>query len=117
MSVYAQKPGVLDLDGIAGDEFTFTASFDVDLTGYTVTVGFYKVSDGTSILTPTPEVTPGTSSTVRITLTEANTAALFAAMSPVAGVARQRVRWFLRWVSPTGYTRTVLSGNVFLGVS
>lgn len=115
MAVFEQLPAVLDLAVVAGDEFTFTAGFNVDLTGYTVTGSVFNPATGSSVATPTLTVTPGTTSTVTLTLTETQTQAVYAASSPTNGSPTVRMRWFLRWVTPAGYTRTVLSGLARIG--
>lgn len=112
-TVYSQLPGDLALAIVRGDEVSFSAVFDgVNLTGYTVTAGVYSgfgsTATETLVVTPTVTVTTNsasgvTSSTVQVSMTETQTYAI----SPT-GVSR----WFLRWVSPGGVTRTVLSGTV-----
>ena len=96
-----------------GDEVNFSAVFAAfNLTGYTVTAavysGFGATATDTPVATPAVTVTMATvssvtSSTVQISMTETQTLAI----SPT-GLSR----WYLRWVSPGGVTRTVLSGNV-----
>lgn len=113
MSTFSQIPGDLDLALVRGDEVTFSAVFaGVDLTGYTVTAavysGFGADATATPVTVPTVTVTTATansvtSSTVQVSLTETQTTAI----SPTGSS-----RWYLRWVSPGGVTRTVLSGNV-----
>jgi hypothetical protein len=113
MAVFSQIPGDLDLRIVRGDEVTFSAVFAAtNLTGFTVTAavysGFGATATDTPVATPTVTVTMATvnnvtSSTVQISMTETQTAAI----SPTGSN-----RWFLRWVSPGGVTRTVLSGTV-----
>jgi hypothetical protein len=113
MAVFSQIPGDLSLQLVRGDEVTFSAVFaGVDLTGFTVTAavysGFGATATNTPVATPAVTVTMATvnnvtSSTVQVSMTETQTAAI----SPTGSN-----RWFLRWVSPGGVTRTVLSGNV-----
>lgn len=113
MATFTQLPGTLDLAFVKGDEVSFSASFaGVDLTGYTLTSGIYNASlnSVTDLVTPTLAMTTATSggvvtSTVSVSLTETQTAALSTAI---------RNRWYLRWVSPGGVTRTIVSGNVTL---
>ena len=112
-TVYSQLPGDLTLQLVRGDEVSFSAVFaSVDLTGYTVTAGVYSgfgpTATDTLVVTPTVTVTTATannvtSSTVQVSMTETQTAAI----SPTG-----TSRWYLRWVSPGGVTRTVLSGVV-----
>jgi hypothetical protein len=112
-ATYSQLPGDLTLAIVRGDEVSFSAVFaTVNLTGYTVTAavysGFGATATDTPVATPTVTVTTAssggvTSSTVQISLTETQTLAI----SPTG-----TSRWYLRWVSPGGVTRTVLSGVV-----
>ena len=111
MATYSQLPGGLDLAIVRGDEVTFSAVFaGVNLAGYTVSAavysGFGATATDTPVATPTVTVTTATtsgvtSSTVQVSMTETQTAAI----SPVG-----TSRWYLRWISPGGVTRTVLSG-------
>jgi hypothetical protein len=117
VAVFKQRPGVLDLEMISGDEFAFTATFELNLSGYTLTSGVYKVSDSSLVVTPTLTITTGSTSTVKVSLTETQTTSIFDAGNPSQGTPRERMRWWLRWVDPTGYTRMALSGNVVIGVS
>lgn len=113
MATFSQLPGELTLQLVRGDEVNFSAVFTaVDLTGYTVTSGVYAgigaAATETLIVTPAVSVSVATaagvtSSTVQVSLTETQTYAL----SP-----NTIQRWYLRWVSPGGVTRTVLSGAV-----
>lgn len=113
MATYSQIPGELTLQIVRGDEVTFSAVFSaLDLTGYTVSAAVYTGTGSTATNTPvaTPAVTVTTAtvggvtnSTVQVTMTETQTLAI----SPTSSN-----RWYLRWVSPGGVTRTVLSGPV-----
>jgi hypothetical protein len=110
---FTQVPIDFPLQFVRGDEVAFSRVFTgVDLTGFTVTAavysGFGSTATNTPVATPSVTVTMATvnnvtSSTVQISMTETQTLAI----SPT-GLSR----WFLRWVSPSGVTRTVLSGNV-----
>ena len=112
-ATYSQLPGDLSLALVRGDEVTFSAVFTgVDLSSYTVSAavysGFGPTATDTPVATPTVTVTTATSggvtsSTVQISMTETQTAAI----SPVG-----TSRWYLRWVSSSNVTRTVLSGIV-----
>jgi len=112
-ATYSQLPGDLTVAIVRGDEVSFSAVFaGVNLTGYTVSAGVYSgfgaTATETHVATPTVTVTTATvggvtSSTVQISMTETQTYAI-----SLTGVSR----WYLRWVSPGGVTRTVLSGIV-----
>lgn len=108
MATYSQLPGDLNLELVKGDEFPFAATFNLDLTGYTLSAGVVNAATLASVGTPTITMTTATSggtttTTVSFLLTETQTTAL---------VVGTRYRWFFRWVSPLGVTRTVLSGVV-----
>lgn len=110
---FSQVPINFPLRFVRGDEISFSRVFTgVDLTGYTVTAAVYAglgaAATSTSVATPSVAVTTATvagvtSSTVSVSMTETQTTAI----SP-AGT----IRWYLRWVSPGGVTKTALSGNV-----
>lgn len=107
MATFSALPGELNLSLVRGDEFTFTANFNVDLTGYTRAASVYNDATNAELAAPAMTVattTTGgvTTSAVTFTLTENQTAALTAA----------RMRWYFRWVTPGGFTRTVLAGIV-----
>jgi len=111
MSVYSQLPAVLDLQLIRGDELNFVAQFPgIDLTAGTLSSAIYDASTaaGTTVQTPGLSVSVVTTggvpaSTVGVSVVETQSLAL-----SIAG----RYRWYLRWVSPGGVTRTYLAGNV-----
>jgi len=110
MATISILPASLTLRCFSGDEFKITLDFDVNLTGYTIESDIYRlgtptVVDGQSI-TPTTSIDQFTisvlsteSGTIRISLTEEQTAAL-----------NGSYRFLLRWVPPGGVTRTVLNG-------
>jgi hypothetical protein len=112
MATYSQSPGALDLQFIRGDELNFSAQFAaVDLTSGTLTASVYDATSttATAVTTPGLSVSVVTSSgvpttTVLVSLVETQTSSL-----DVDG----RYRWFLRYVSSGGVTRTYLAGNVF----
>lgn len=114
MPSYLQLPATCDLQFIRGDELPFTVQFPGrDLTGYTLTSGVYVAGteDAFVVQTPTLEVnvttTNGVPTTaVTVVLVETQTAALS---------IFNRYRWFLKWVSPGGLTRTLLAGNCIAG--
>jgi hypothetical protein len=107
MAAYNQLPGELNLSLIRGDEFTFAATFNADLTGYTRAASIYNDQTNAELAAPTMALTTATAggvttSTITFTLSETQTAALSAT----------RMRWYFRWVTLGGYTRTVLAGTV-----
>jgi len=123
MATLKQLPAPLDLSFIAGDEFNFTLRFrapsgtttvPLDLTGYTITAVVF-VSRVRAGATSPPAIgstlfTPGltidrTGGTVVVSISETNSALL---QNPDV----LAVRWYVRWVSPGGVTRTVSSGSV-----
>jgi hypothetical protein len=114
-SEYSVLPSNLNLAFVRGDEFGMLLDFDVDLSGgYTFTAPVYevsKVSNGSITAGATPMSFTTTavnlaSGQINLSLQETQTATLDPAKS---------YRWYLRWVSPTLVTRTVLSGSVTIG--
>ena len=110
MSTIEQLPGDLGLVMVIGDEFKFTAIFNVDLTNYTLTSAVVNSTTQETVFTLTPvqvvqTVAGAVQTTLSFDITEAQTSMLTSA-------AGARYRWFLRWVTPSGETRTVLSGKV-----
>jgi hypothetical protein len=105
MATWSQLPATLDLALIRGDEVNFAVDFDVNLTGYTLEVAIYNSGTpaATVVATPTITTTSLANGQLGIGLTETQTGAL---------AAGGRFRWYFRWVTPGGVTRTVLSGNV-----
>lgn len=104
MATFKQLPGRLNLALIRGDEFPFDATFNVDLTGYTVEASIYDASTEGPVAEPTLNVVPGAeASVVEFLLDESETEQL---------VAGSRLRWYLRWTTPEDVTRTVLAGTV-----
>jgi hypothetical protein len=110
MATYSLLPGSLTLRCFSGDEFAVTLDFDLDLSGYTFTTDIYQLGASTivdgQLVTPvtsyeqfTVTVLSYTTGTLRLSLTEAQTADL-------AG----QYRFYLRWVAPGDVTRTVLNG-------
>jgi hypothetical protein len=121
MATFQQIPGTLDITfvggGGSGDEVAIALDFDQDLTGYTITAPIYVTnvyastgggqglvttvgSTATSFAVQPTNLSQGQ---VTIALSETQTGNL----SPSVGY-----RWYMRWVSPSFVTRTVLSGTV-----
>ena len=96
---------------VRGDELNFVAQFTgIDLTTGTLSAAVYDASTpgGTVIQTPGLSVSVATASgvptsSVSLSFVESQTLSL-----SIAG----RYRWFVRWVSPGGVTRTYVAGNV-----
>ncbi len=108
MADYSQLPGTLNLWFVRGDEMPISATFNVDLTGYTLSAAIFNETTQASVAVPTIAMTTATSgsvttSTVTLNWTETQTGDL---------LTTTRYRWFFRWVSPAGVTRTVLAGQV-----
>jgi hypothetical protein len=112
MATYSQLPGALDLQFVRADELNFVAQFPgMNLTTGTVSASVYDATSAasTSVATPGLSVSVVTTggvpaSTVTVSLVETQTGALS---------ATGRYRWFMRYVSAGGVTRTLLAGNVF----
>jgi hypothetical protein len=108
MPDYSALPGVLNLSLVKGDEMEFTATFNANLTGYTLSSQIINEATQANVAAPTITSTTATSNnvtttTVKFSWTETQTGALS---------VTTRYRWYFRWVTPAGFTRTVLSGSV-----
>lgn len=115
---FTQLPGTLDIEFVVGDEVGGPSiDFDRDLTGYTFEAPIYVTQIfatgvggtgssegvGETVTNWAINVVSAADGTLALGLTEAQTSLL----SPGT-----LYRWYLRWVDPSGYTRTVLSGTV-----
>jgi hypothetical protein len=117
MPVVSQLPGDLTVELVVADEMSFTLDLDVDVTGYTFTAGVYVVSTngffgggggtvnavGATAITPTITVANAAAGTLTWGVSEAQTVTLSPAI---------KYRHFVRWVTPAGVTRTVVSGDL-----
>jgi hypothetical protein len=116
-ATFSQLPGDLTITHVIGDEVNFTLDLDVDVTGYTFTAGVYVVSTngffgggggtinavGATAITPTITVVNAAAGTLSWGVSEAQTVTLSPAI---------KYRHFVRWVTPAGVTRTVVSGDL-----
>lgn len=114
-SEYSILPSNLNLAFVRGDEFGMLLDFDVDLSGgYTFTAPIYEVSrvlngsvtGGSVALNFTITSVNLASGQINLSLQENQTSTLDPSKT---------YRWYLRWVSPTLVTRTVLSGAITVG--
>lgn len=105
MASFTQLPGSLDLAFVKGDEISFAMDFAADLTDYDLEAAVYNsASAQTPVVAPiTIDVIDIEAGTMTLSLTETQTDALG---------ANGRYRWYFRWITPGGVTRTVVSGNV-----
>jgi hypothetical protein len=117
MPTFSQLPGDLTVEFVVADEVNFTLDLDVDVTGYTFTAGVYVVSTtgffgggggtinavGATAITPTITVVNAAAGTLSWGVSEAQTVTLSPAI---------KYRHFVRWVTPAGVTRTVVSGDL-----
>lgn len=116
MPTFSQLPGDLTIEHVIGDEVNFTLDLDVDVTSYTFSAGVYVVSTqgfqggnggttpgiGSTAFTPTITVANAAAGTLTWGASEAQTGTLSAGI---------RYRHFVRWVTPSGVTRTIVSGD------
>jgi hypothetical protein len=116
MPTVSQLPGDLTVEFTVGDELNFTLDLDVDCTGFAFTAGVYVVSTngffgggggtvnavGATAITPTITVVNAAAGTLVWGVTEAQTVTLSPAI---------RYRHWVRYVTPAGITRTVVSGD------
>jgi hypothetical protein len=117
MPTFSQLPGDLTVVFVVADEVNFTLDLDVDVTGYQFTAGVYVVSTngffgggggtinavGATAITPTITVVNAAAGTLSWGVSEAQTVTLSPAI---------KYRHFVRWVTPAGVTRTVVSGDL-----
>ena len=117
MAAFSQLPGTLDITFVQGDEVAVALDFDRDLTGFQITNTVYVTAVfasglggsgfvvGVGATAATFSITPTDLAAGQITigLSEQQTALLNSAIA---------YRWYMRWVDPALFTRTVLSGTV-----
>lgn len=117
MPTFSQLPGDLTVTFVVGDEVTFTLDLDVDVTGYSFTAGVYVVSVngfvgggggainavGETAITPTITIANASAGVLTWGVSEAQSITLSPAI---------KYRHFVRWVTPSGVTRTVVSGDL-----
>lgn len=120
MPTYSQLPGDMPLEFVSGDELGFLLDFNADVTGYSYQAVIYEYSTTSTFTSPSGVTTAGSIvatflvtpideslGKVNLSLTESQTAAL---------TTGGKYRWFFRWVTNGGVTRTVLSGKVTVSV-
>ena len=117
MPTFSQLPGDLTVTFVVGDEVNFTIGLGADVTDFAFTAGVYVVSAngffgggggtvnavGATAITPTITVVNAAAGTLSWGASEVQTATLSPAI---------KYRHFVRWVSPSGVTRTVISGDL-----
>jgi hypothetical protein len=117
MATFSQLPGDLAVTFVVADEVNFTLDLDVDVTGYTFSAGVYVVSTngffgggggtvsavGATAIVPTITVVNAAAGTLAWGVNETQTASLSPAI---------QYRHFVRWVTPSGVTRTIVSGDL-----
>lgn len=116
MAQFTQLPAELGVTFVSGDEVNISLDFSSDLTGYTFQNVIYvsgniAAGGGSGFVNTIGEAAASFTITetnlsegrLGLGLTETQTSLLTPANS---------YRWYLRWVSPGGVTRTVLSGPV-----
>lgn len=126
MATLKQLPAPLDLALVAGDELPFTLRFKAgtgttapafNLTGYTITSAVFvsrvragatnPPAVGSTLFVPSLAVN-ATAGTIDVAIVETQSALL-------ANPDILAARWYVRWVSPGGVTRTVVAGSVVGG--
>lgn len=116
-----QKPKTVDIELVQGDELPFTINFGRNITGYAIDVKVYvasltvpagggiaAVTQSSIVFTPETQVIDATAGMMGVTFTEANTILLTPTRS---------YRWYVRWQTPGGQTRTLISGSVLSQVA
>ena len=106
-ATYSQLPGDLNIACVRGDELNFSITFTgIDLTGYTLSSAVYRIVSAAVTTVIEPSLSLGVedgNSVIAISMTETQTNLLSATAT---------LRWYLRWETPGGVTRTVLAGAV-----
>ena len=121
MATFSQLPGTLDITFVGGsgtgDEVQVALDFDRDLTNYSITAPIYVTNVyattgggegsistvGATVASFTVTPTDLSAGQMTISLSESQTGAMWPGIS---------YRWYMRWVSPSLVTRTVLSGTL-----
>ena len=116
-----QKPKTVNIELVQGDELPFQIAFGRNITGYTIEVKVYvssltvpvgggiaAVTQSSIVFTPETQVVDATTGIMGVTFTEANTILLTPTRS---------YRWYVRWQTPGGQTRTLISGSVLSQVA
>lgn len=98
----------LPLAFVIGDDFPFAVTVNRNLSGYTYAASIVNAATGSSVCNFTISAAPvtvagATHTRIQLSLTEIQTALV---------VPPHSYRWFLRWTSPSGDTRTALAGRV-----
>jgi len=112
MATISQLPADVTLRKFRGDEFRVEFDFDIDLSGYTFSTDIYRVSlvaSGVAGGTTTQVTSAGSFTVVETSLVNGRIALTLNEAQSEA-IEAGAYRWYLRWVSPLGETRTVLSG-------
>lgn len=99
----SRTPATVALAVVQGDDFPFAININRDLTGYTYSAEVACVETGLPVCQMAIAPTPGATTRIVLSLSEAQTAVLLPPLT---------YRWSLRWTSPTGDTRTILAGRV-----
>lgn len=112
MATISQLPANVTLRKFRGDEILVAFDFDIDLSGYTFSTDIYTLSSSASGIGggTTTTVNSVGSFTVTPTSLVNGQVSLSLDESQSLAIDAGSYRWYLRWVSPLGETRTVLSG-------
>ena len=101
MATISQAPGLLNLEFVRGEDFTFNLDWNLDLTDYTL-ASFYKSAGSdteNAIAITAVDLNAGQ---IRLNLTGAQTLALTPGYH----------YWQLNWIPPSGVKRIVLAGSI-----
>jgi len=112
MATISQLPANVTLRKFRGDEFLVAFDFDIDLSGYTFSTDIYSVLttiSGVGSGTTTTTTSVGSFTVIPTSLVNGQVSLSLDEAQSLA-IDSGSYRWYLRWVSPLGETRTVLSG-------
>jgi hypothetical protein len=116
MAAFSQTPAEISITCVQGDELAIAIDCKQSLVGYTLTALVYSqtvasssgsiglgatYAQGDTVATFSIADISRSAGTVKISLTETQTAALSSS---------GRYRWFFRWQDSSGYTQAILAG-------
>ena len=100
MPAHSQLPGSLNLLVKRGDDFSTAVDFDISLVGYSVSASMHSLVTSNEVAVVGTAISSPNLGQVTVSLPGEQTSSL----SPGS------YGWSMKWVTPTGSDRTVLSG-------
>lgn len=110
----------MSLEFVSGDELGFLLDFSENVTDYAFQAVVYEYSTTQTFASPAGTTTAGAVvATFTVTVVDAATGQLNLSLTETQTASlltSKKYRWFLRWITNAGVTRTVLSGEVTVSV-